>query len=104
MLQCVAVRCSALQCVAVRCMQCVAVSCSALQCSALQYIAVLCCALQCVAVSCSVLQCVAHVTSYTSATRRCLWSQPPMANICAGSCNSDVRVREFKVVEPVRLK
>jgi len=36
LLQCVAVRCSALQCVAVRCsaLQCVAVRCSALQCVA----------------------------------------------------------------------
>ena len=51
MLQCVAVRCSALQCVAVCCsvLQCVALRCSVLQC-----IAVRCSALQCVAVCCSV--------------------------------------------------
>ena len=51
LLQCVAVRCSALQCVAVRCivLQCVTVCCSVLQ---------------CVAVCCSVLQ-------FTRAIRRC---------------------------------
>jgi len=48
-LQCVAVRCSALQCVAV-----FAVRCSVLQCVAV--FAVCCCLLQCVAVRCSVLQ------------------------------------------------
>ena len=70
LLQCVAVRCSALQYVAVRCsvLQCVAVCCSVLQCVAVCctvaadsitfYIVAVCCSvLQCVAVCCSALQC-----------------------------------------------
>ena len=66
MLQCDAVRCSALQCLAVRCsaLHNVAVCRSMLQrvvmcCSALQCVAVRCSALQCAAVCCIVLQYVA---------------------------------------------
>jgi len=74
-LQCVAVRCSALQCVAVRCsvlqavrcsvLQCVAVRCSALQCGAVG-----CSVLQCVAAGCSGLQCVA-MSTHTLFLRSC---------------------------------
>ena len=84
MLQCVAVRCSALQCVAVCCsaLQCVTMRCSVLQC-----VAVRCSALQCVAVRCSALQCVLCRFCILFVLPRCIYDVP-LPHVCVARCFS----------------
>jgi len=89
MLQCVAVRCSALQCVAVCCsvLQCVA-DFAYVGVYALQYVTVCCSALQCVAVRCSALQCAAVCCSALQILPTCVCMRCSMLQCVAVRCSA----------------